>query len=391
MSGLTSLVDTLLATRLAQRPDLLPLKSQVTIPGPGAVAGVEKITNDVRLPSRAALERSLAPGLSGQGDEGTPSMPPGSGPGRGVTLSTVARAIGALLGTPDGTDNSVKLYGADPLWSRSQPPPADLLAARLADTVATSGLFYESHLRQLAVGTRPLAQLLREPQAGLLPVELAGDSPAASHDGAAPVTTPLEGPGTTGSADGKPVSVYHRDGTTGHPSTGFHELAGQDTGEAATLAGSHRSAADPVAASIHPEAMALVRQQLELLAVPVFRWCGEAWPGASLDWDIHEESSDPASTGEEETKQPAWTTHLSMTLPALKSLDVRVTLAGNTLQVRLASSAAALPLLLTGRQPLSARLEALDLHVALLQLNTAEGDIATAMKSGAAGQSGPVA
>jgi len=393
MSGLTSLVDTLLATRLAQRQDLLALKSQVAIPGPEAVAGVEKITNDVRLPSRAALERSLAPGLSGEGHEGAPASPPGSA--RAVTLSTVARAIGVILGTPDGANTSTRIRSADPLWSRSLPPPAHLLAARLADTVACSGLFYESHLQQFALGTRPLAQLIREPQAGLLPVEMTaqstGDRAAASGDGADPEKMPPVGTGKTASAHDEPVPapVYDRDGTTGRRSAGFHALAGQDTGEAATPAAGHRSAADPVAASIHPETMALVRQQLELLDVPVLRWCGEAWPGASLDWDLHEEPAEPAPAGEEEAPQPAWTTHLSMTLPALKALDVHVTLAGDTLQVRLASSdVAALPLLLAGRRSLSDRLQALDLHVTSLQMNISDDDITTGLRSGFAGLSG---
>ena len=63
MSGLTPLVDTLLATRLAQRVDLVPLKPEVEIAGPGPVSEVEKITNDVRLPSRAAMQQQLGAGL----------------------------------------------------------------------------------------------------------------------------------------------------------------------------------------------------------------------------------------------------------------------------------------------------------------------------------------
>jgi hypothetical protein len=66
MSGVTPLVDTLLATRLGQRVDLVPLKAQVEITGPGAVENVEQVDNDVRLPSREALQRELGPGLVGR-------------------------------------------------------------------------------------------------------------------------------------------------------------------------------------------------------------------------------------------------------------------------------------------------------------------------------------
>ena len=65
MSGLTPLVDTLLATRLAQRVDLVPLKAQGEVAGPGPVAPVEEIANEIRLPSRAAFERLVAIDLPG--------------------------------------------------------------------------------------------------------------------------------------------------------------------------------------------------------------------------------------------------------------------------------------------------------------------------------------
>lgn len=63
MSGVTSLVDTMLPSKLTQRVDLVPLKPEVEIAGTEAVANVEKVSNDVRLPSRAAMLRQLGPGL----------------------------------------------------------------------------------------------------------------------------------------------------------------------------------------------------------------------------------------------------------------------------------------------------------------------------------------
>src|SRR5665647_3246133 len=102
MSGLTPLIDTLLATRLAQRVDLVPLKSEVEVAGPEAVTPVEKVTNDLRLPSRAALQQQLGVGLLKSGESGY-----GNGPARSgefVTLSVAARAVSCLLYTSDAAD-----------------------------------------------------------------------------------------------------------------------------------------------------------------------------------------------------------------------------------------------------------------------------------------------
>ena len=59
MIGLTGLVDTQLASKLSQRLDLLALKAEVQIDGPGPVIQVEKVVNNVGLFSRAALSAAL--------------------------------------------------------------------------------------------------------------------------------------------------------------------------------------------------------------------------------------------------------------------------------------------------------------------------------------------
>ena len=49
-------------------------------------------------------------------------------------------------------------------------------------------------------------------------------------------------------------------------------------------------------ATVHPAAVPLVRQQLDALATDQFRWAGEAWPGARLDWTIGRRSGQPCAT-----------------------------------------------------------------------------------------------
>src|SRR5665647_845673 len=359
MSGLTPLIGTLLATRLAQRVDLVPLKSEVEVAGPEAVTPVEKVTNDLRLPSRAALQQQLGVGLLKSGESGY-----GNGPARSgefVTLSVAARAVSAILDIQAVA--TTKIIGTEPLWPQPQPALAHLLSATLARTVANSGLFYESHLTQYAAGTRTLAQLAQEPQARLdatlrVPLALPGADAAGQESGMggsrAGTGRLMEVPSLPGAAAGgdsarlqpRLVEVPSPPGAAAVPSeaghdvsidsgkagaasspnsvpaglasrldsahlaaaygsasvrekehTPFHDIAGQETtaknAGASSLDAVRNNtnsipAAAAVAAAIHPDAIALVRQQLELLAVSVFRWGGEVWPGTPMDWEIHQ-------------------------------------------------------------------------------------------------------
>ncbi|MGA8784253.1 MAG: hypothetical protein WB542_02920, partial [Polaromonas sp.] len=332
MSGLTPLVDTLLATRLAQRVDLVPLKPELEIAGPGAVTQVEKVTNDIRLPSRAALQQQLGVGLLKSDQRG--HLNATARPGETVSLSLAARAVSAILDSQAGA--TAKIIGTEPLLPRSQPPLPHLLSATLARTVANSGLFYESHLAQYAAGTRTLGELAQEPQARLdttiKAVVEAFTADAAGQDsglsipnngrsvevGRLPVAVAVapvpvetgEGMGVNSEKAGVPHALNPLSAGPAVSAEPTHLAASgnesrlreygngsiQDAGEQ-DGAGKNHGASTPDAsrsnapglAGIHPEAVALVRQQLELLAVPVFRWAGEAWPGTPMDWEIHEE------------------------------------------------------------------------------------------------------
>ncbi len=308
MSGVTPLIDTLLATRLAQRVDLVPFKGQIDIADPRAVQPVDQVNNDVRLSSRAALQQQLGVVLSAHGDSGRPPPTPSSG--AAVTLSAVARTIGEVLDLPGVAGQ--KVLGSEALWPDSQPPQAQLLTATLARTVANSGLFYESHLQQYTAGTRTLAQMAREPQAGL---------DATVKMSAAVSTVRVAGPDPGSEA--------------------VAQVPGAENRGASSVGAAHSD--NPVTTAIHPAAMGLVRQQLELLALPVFRWSGEAWPGTPIDWEINEERGErgereerPAAAGGE-AAQRIWATRLAMTLPSLGALEVRLSLAGSTLQLQLSA------------------------------------------------------
>lgn len=400
MSGLTPLVDTLLATRLAQRVDLVPLKPEVQVVGPGPVTQVEEVVNDVRLPSRAAVEQQLGVGLLKSGLRGHGDI--AARPDQAVTLSAAARAVSAILEGEAGT--AARVIGSRPLLPSSPLPQPAVIAATLARTVSHSGLFYESHLAQFAAGARSLAELAQEPQARLQESLKTAPVPPGSPGGASPggSDTPeamgssdnrIVPPAPLRSGDAAQVASGQPGGATALPvapetdsgrfapssdAAQAHKNAYasmQDADGSAPWAKSHaddsganaaRSNA-PALAGIHQDAVALVRQQLELLAQPAFRWSGEAWPGVPMDWEIQEQAQQDASGAEAVPR--SWSTRLVLTLPTLKDVEVRISLAGNALQVRLAASEdATRERLRETRAELPARLGEIGLELTSLQI-----------------------
>jgi len=92
--------------------------------------------------------------LSGQGS----GIWSGSAP---TELSSAAQLIGQAL---QHANNGSTLHGVAPLQSEPGRPEAGQLAHNLKTALESSGLFYESHLREWSEGARALEQLLREPQ-----------------------------------------------------------------------------------------------------------------------------------------------------------------------------------------------------------------------------------
>lgn len=79
-------------------------------------------------------------------------------------LSTTARAISSVLVQAESVPGApLSLVGKAALMATPGADPAGV-AQKLRDAVASSGLFYESHVAEWAEGKRPLASLLLEPQ-----------------------------------------------------------------------------------------------------------------------------------------------------------------------------------------------------------------------------------
>lgn len=385
MTALAGLLDALLAARLAPRLDVLGIKPEATIGAPGPAVAVGKVENDVRLPSNAALDRQIPGAAAG----GTLHAGTGAQPSMATRLSVAARVIGAVLADLQAQPGPVR--GAVPLLpARAQPVNAAALAGTLAQTVSDSGLFYESHLASFAAGTRTLAQMKQEPQAQWAapvavkaPANAAVSVPAAIADLpdalpslVAQVQVPVpqgdEAPTaqvTAPQASSVEAQQQHADGVSpqGKPQALEWQPAASDAArvqaayrqpESATTGGvldsmpAHRASesarqADATAVQptsraaevIHPQAVSLVHQQLDLLASSVFRWNGHAWPDVPMSWSVEEEQQARSDAREgaaaEEEGARRWSTTVSLAFPNLGEVDLRLSLDGPAVQAQL--------------------------------------------------------
>ncbi|WP_426110103.1 flagellar hook-length control protein FliK [Massilia sp. PWRC2] len=137
---------------------------------PGTTAGAANSATSLRA-SAALLDHHQLPLLEADS--------------RDTTLSASARVISGVLATAMATPNAPSaVTGSVPILLR---PPTDTdgaaLARQLKHAIDSSGLFYESHLRDWSEGKRTLAELAREPQMQRV-LDGAPARPGATIDGA---------------------------------------------------------------------------------------------------------------------------------------------------------------------------------------------------------------
>jgi hypothetical protein len=235
-------------------------------------------------------------------------------PGVSSRVSDAGRFIDELLRQPPVSAGLTTLSSAGSLLMG---PPLDSmqLARSLAAALDRSGLFYESHQAQWLAGLRSLPKLLLEPQARL-----------SSRSAPATTAVPARAQGTEAGAGG----------------------------EAGTGAGLSGEKCDPAAPSVargdtsgpvHPDAMALVRQQLDILETRQFALQGMAWPGQVVMWEAAPEK--PQDRGESDKRnqgeggQATWRTTVRLTLPSLGHITASLRLEANgvcALDVHLAAA-----------------------------------------------------
>ena len=213
-----------------------------------------------------------------------------------TTLSATARLIDTLLQQSNGSS----LVGKLPLVSGPGVAP-EQVAAALQKTLSNSGLFYESHVQQWASGTRPIADLLREPQ-NLNPSPSKGAADVAPANHLLALTSQI-------GADGAHMSGLLSDSPAGRT--------------------------EP---ALHPETARLVNLQLNTLEQPRVQWQGEVWPGKKIEWEVsrqsgetHDSASQPGATSDDGR---SWQSVVRFDLPTLGRVAATITLIGDHVQVQ---------------------------------------------------------
>ena len=423
MNGIDAVVTSLLANRVDSLLNLAPGSATASQTG---AAGVDtEVLNTTPVEPPAAPPASAQTALSAvaltlnaivnSGGEATPAVL-GQAPIWPAAPALDVEAGGLPLfdtaATPAASSANPNIAGtaATANVAAAQVPVA-ALAAALEQTVGESGLFYESHLAQWLAGQRPPAALAGEAQnklvaAAQLPLDWASDADQASSSNA--TGRPGMGTAPNGQANGAPdgnaaarampsiqTAQAARFVAGEVLASSLSDLNGQPAhssvrNAAAQLAddGASQNGAS-MAAAVHPATVPLVRQQLDLLATGQFRWTGEAWPGAKLDWTIEQEGDEWDRSGggtASEDDQP-WRTRLTLSLPTLGTVDADLTLTGTRLVARVQASPGGAARLAAQGENFRQRLAAAGIELSGLTIREIGGGApVTAAGASAAGQ-----
>ncbi|MCQ4347278.1 flagellar hook-length control protein FliK [Pseudomonas stutzeri] len=334
MSGITPLLDTLLHQVLGRRVDIpVPRDLNQPVAAPMPVEGARAVHSDSRLDARtlpqapsgerqAVVEgaREALVGRDGQAPRHAPNpstQPQGS---TVTTFSAAARAIADVLQRVPLPPAAIS--PAAPLLSAAD-APAGQVAASLQQSVERSGLFYESHVARWVRGELPLEALRHEPQMRQAPAVLASGGEAARA---------VPGESSAPSAAG-PLP----------PAAALRAAAEPERPSEALPLPAEEGAAEP-----RESLVSLVRQQLELLAVPQLRWEGQVWAGLFMALAIElpaegeRPGGDQAADAEEDRPASEWRVRLGLQLSGHGELAADIRLQGGNLQLLLRSDSAAL-------------------------------------------------
>jgi hypothetical protein len=218
-----------------------------------------------------------------------------------ATLSSAGKLIGNLLEVAQREGMPSALVGRTPMM-RLASNGTPQIASALKDSLSFSGLFYESHLSQWVRGSRPLSDLLREPQAA--------GSPAAQRAAHA---------ASDATSEATPAALAkHTEQAAGTTASG---------GE------------------IDPESTRIISLQLQTLEQQRVHWQGELWPGQPLEWEVKRESRDQRDGGhaeagtETEAERDLWQSVVRFELPNLGAVSATIRLNGDQVQVQVRTAA----------------------------------------------------
>ena len=258
--------------------------------------------------------RAIVARLAGQGGEVAGE------PYQQATLSRTGQLIASLLAGEGETSFRTSLTRGRPLLPLAPASAAELaqrLPSQLAQAVTTSGLFYEAHQVEWALGQRNMTSLLAEPQGQHSRAEVLA---AWGQDNGA-LRTAILAQLTTGEetqASRPPVSL-------------LRALFGGEIAGASAPAEEASPAPNQGVASMVPEELRpLVQQQLEAAATQRLAWHGEIWPKQFLEWEIERDAAHAESAAAETA---VWHTTLRLQLPRLGEIEARIRLSGQNLEL----------------------------------------------------------
>lgn len=241
------------------------------------------------------------------------------------TLSNLGQLLASLLPREGEAAAPATFTRGQPLLSLAAlkgDSLAQSLPARLAQAISTSGLFYEAHQVQWALGQRSLTSLLAEPQG-----QYAQPATRAAFGGANEPELSAE----------KSALAIRREAATNSPSPfALQKLFGGEASGSNASAGQATlltsALANPGAAvvTIPDDLRPLVQQQLEAASTQRLAWHGDIWPGQEMQWEIERD----AGQGDAVADEPAgWRTSLRLTLPRLGEVEARVHLVGKNVHL----------------------------------------------------------
>ena len=239
-------------------------------------------------------------------------------PGATTSLSNAGRLIGNMLQLAQEGGMPTTLVGKTPLVS-TPGAPAPQIAGALQNAIAFSGLFYESHVAQWALGARPATDLLREPPAKRVATSLLGTSPPAAEPeetGGGELNRLVNN--LRGFVTGeRPVQDAQRAASTMR-SADLQEAIAPVTGKQQELAGT--------------EAVKLISLQLDTLEQRRVMWQGELFPGQPLEWEISDET--PQKNKDQPEPEPVWNSTVRFSLPTLGAVSASIRLVGDKVQIQ---------------------------------------------------------
>jgi hypothetical protein len=237
--------------------------------------------------------------------------PEGSAP---ASLSATGRLIDSILQSARQEGASTTVVATAPLLPSAAAVEPKQLAAALQESIAFSGLFYESHVEEWVNGSRPLSELAREPQAQL--------------EAKQPKTPPRI---DAAPADLTQIAKNMRELASAVPS--LVELIRD-----AQLRAANAPPADAMAIeqpqtipTIELEAARLINQQLATLEHQRVTWHGELWPGQPMEWEVSEDAPQKDGDG---APQGSWTSTVRFELPLLGPISATIRLSGDRVQVQ---------------------------------------------------------